>query len=110
MTPSLNQLSKNLSGGNQQKLILARELEGSPTVLLAAQPTRGLDVGVVEYVHQKLLDKRKEGMAILLATEDLDELFLLADRIAVIFNGEITGILDAAEADLEEIGLLMAGC
>lgn len=110
MTPSLNQQSKNLSGGNQQKLILARELEGSPTVLLAAQPTRGLDVGVVEYVHQKLLEKRKEGMAILLATEDLDELFLLADRIAVIFKGEITGILDADEADLEEIGLLMAGC
>ena len=110
VTPSINHLTKNLSGGNQQKLILARELESAPTILLAAQPTRGLDVGVVEYVHRQLLELRKAGMAILLATEELDELFLLADRIAVIFQGEISGVLDAAEADLEQVGLLMAGC
>lgn len=110
VTPSVNHLTKNLSGGNQQKLILARELDGSPPVLLAAQPTRGLDVGVVEYVHRQLLEKRGQGMAILLATEDLDELFMLADRIAVIYQGEIMGILDAADANLEEVGLLMAGC
>jgi ABC-type uncharacterized transport system ATPase subunit len=109
-TPSINHLSKNLSGGNQQKLILARELRSVPKVLLAAQPTRGLDVGIVEYVHRQLLEKRKEGMAILLATEDLDELFLLADRIAVIFQGNIIGILDSAKATRENIGLLMAGC
>lgn len=109
-TPSINQLSKTLSGGNQQKLILARELEREPNVLLAAQPTRGLDVGVVEYVHKKLLEKRKEGMAILLSSEDLDELFLLADRIAVIYKGEIKGILNSTDTNLEEIGLLMAGC
>lgn len=109
-TPSINQLSKTLSGGNQQKLILARELEREPNVLLAAQPTRGLDVGVVEYVHKKLLEKRKDGMAILLSSEDLDELFLLADRIAVIYKGEIKGILNSTDTNLEEIGLLMAGC
>ena len=110
VTPSLRHPTKFLSGGNQQKLILARELSVSPKVLLAAQPTRGLDVGVVEYVHKQLLKKRKEGTAILLASEDLDELFLLADRIAVIFKGEIMGILDAEEADIEQVGLLMTGC
>ncbi len=109
-TPSINHLTKNLSGGNQQKLILARELESTPIVLLAAQPTRGLDVGVVEYVHKQLLELRKNGLAILLATEELDELFLLADRIAVIFQGEIGGILDTTDTSFEEVGLLMAGC
>lgn len=110
VTPSINHLTKNLSGGNQQKLILAREMESAPVVLLAAQPTRGLDVGVVEYVHRQLLELRKSGLAILLATEELDELFLLSDRIAVIYQGEIAGMLDAKKADLEQVGLLMAGC
>jgi len=109
-TPSINHLTKNLSGGNQQKLILAREMESSPKVLLAAQPTRGLDVGVVEYVHKQLLELRKNGLAIFLATEELDELFLLADRIAVIFQGEIVGVQNANDTNIEQIGLLMAGC
>lgn len=109
VTPSIDHPTKYLSGGNQQKLVLARELEGSPPVLLAAQPTRGLDVGVVEYVRNQLLQKRVEGMAILLVSEELDELFMLADRIAVIYKGEIVDILDAAETDMERVGLLMAG-
>ena len=110
ITPSINHLTKNLSGGNQQKLILARELKNDPAVLLAAQPTRGLDVGVVEYVHEQLLIMRGRGMAILLITEELDELFLLADRIAVMYQGEITGLMDTADVHLDDIGLLMAGC
>ena len=108
-TPSVNHLAKALSGGNQQKVILAREFTQQPKILLAAQPTRGLDVGIVEYIHSQLLMKRKEGMAILLASEELEELFLLSDLIAVIFQGEIQAILDPADTTLEKIGLLMAG-
>jgi len=108
-TPSLEHKTKFLSGGNLQKIILARELWQCPQVLLANQPTRGLDVGVIEYVRQRLLEKRAEGIGILLSSEDLDDIFNLADRIAVIFRGEIMGIFDTADADLERIGLLMAG-
>ena len=108
-TPSVDQLTKFLSGGNLQKLILARELWICPQALLANQPTRGLDVGVIEYVHQRLLDKRREGAGILLASEDLEELLALSDRIAVIFSGQIVGIFDRSEASIERIGLLMAG-
>jgi simple sugar transport system ATP-binding protein len=109
ITPSVDHLTKFLSGGNLQKVILARELWICPQALLANQPTRGLDVGVIEYVHGRLLEKRKEGVGILLASEDLDELLNLSDRIAVIFKGQIVGIFDRADADIEEIGLLMAG-
>jgi simple sugar transport system ATP-binding protein len=109
MTPSIDQKAKFLSGGNLQKVILARELWVNPRVLLANQPTRGLDVGVIEYVHRRLLEQRKEGVGILLASEDLDELFNLSDRIAVIFKGQIVDIIDIDEAKIEEIGLLMSG-
>jgi ABC-type uncharacterized transport system ATPase subunit len=109
MTPSTDHLTKFLSGGNLQKVILARELWICPQALLANQPTRGLDVGFIEYVHQRLLEKRKEGVGILLASEDLDELLTLSDRIAVIFKGQIVGIFDRVDADIEKIGLLMAG-
>lgn len=109
MTPSIDHPTKFLSGGNVQKVILARELRLSPSVLLANQPTRGLDVGVIEFFHQKLIEKRKLGVGILLASEDLDELLELSDRIAVVFKGRITAVFDIKDARREEIGLLMAG-
>jgi general nucleoside transport system ATP-binding protein len=108
-TPSLQQPTKHLSGGNVQKIILARELTHCPQALLANQPTRGLDVGVVEYVHGRLLEKRAEGVGILLSSEDLDEILDLSDRIAVLFKGQVMGIFDARAATVEQIGLLMAG-
>lgn len=109
-TPSLSHATALLSGGNIQKIILARELTQCPVCLLANQPTRGLDIGVIEYVHDCLLEKRSEGIGILLCSEDLDEIMDLSDRIAVIFKGQIVGIVDARQATLEQIGLLMAGC
>ncbi|PJF39996.1 MAG: ABC transporter ATP-binding protein [Chloroflexi bacterium] len=108
-TPNTETPVKNLSGGNIQKLILARELSRNPHVLIAAQPTRGVDIGAMEYIHQRLLDEREKGTAILLISEDLDEIRLLADRIAVLFEGEIVGIVDSADADVETLGLMMAG-
>ena len=108
-TPSRDTLVKNLSGGNIQKLILARELSRQPRVLIAAQPTRGLDIGATEYVHQQLLEQRKEGTATLLISENLDEILALSDRIAVIFEGQIMGIVHQGEATSEQLGLLMAG-
>jgi general nucleoside transport system ATP-binding protein len=109
VTPGLDAPVKVLSGGNQQKIILAREIGQCPQCLLANQPTRGLDVGVIEYVQHRLLEMRADGAGILLASEDLDELLNLSDRIAVIFRGEIMGIMDAQDASLDQIGLLMAG-
>jgi simple sugar transport system ATP-binding protein len=108
-TPSRETLAKSLSGGNIQKLVLARELSRRPRVLVAAQPTRGLDIGATEYVHAQLLEQRQEGTAILLISEDLDEILSLADRIAVIYEGQIMGVVDGDEATAERIGLLMAG-
>jgi len=99
----------SLSGGNAQKMILARELERKPRVLLAAQPTRGLDVSAIEYVHKLLIEQRDAGVAILLISTELDEIFALSDRIAIMYAGEIVAIIDAADADLNEVGLLMAG-
>jgi general nucleoside transport system ATP-binding protein len=100
---------RTLSGGNMQKVILARVLERQPQVIIVAQPTRGLDVGATEYVHSKLREQRERGAAILLISEDLDELFTLADRIAVIYEGQLMGLFAAAEIDTERLGLLMAG-
>jgi simple sugar transport system ATP-binding protein len=100
---------RTLSGGNMQKVILARVLERQPQVIIVSQPTRGLDVGATEYVHAKLREQRQRGAAILLISEDLDEILALADRIAVIYEGEIMGLLPAAEANAERLGLLMAG-
>ena len=108
-TPSLETPLKNLSGGNIQKLILARELYRSPRVLIAAQPTRGVDIGASEYIHSTLVAQRDQGTAILLISEDLDEIRALSDRIAVIFGGRIVGILDRHEATVDQIGSLMAG-
>lgn len=108
-TPSRETMVKNLSGGNIQKLVLARELSRKPRTLIAAQPTRGLDIGATEYVHLRLLEQRDEGTATLLISEDLEEIMALSDRIAVIFEGKIMGIIDREEATTERLGLLMAG-
>ncbi len=108
-TPTQQTLIRSLSGGNIQKLVLARELSRVPRVLIAAQPTRGVDIGATEYIHQRLLEQRAKGTAMLLISEDLDEILALADRIAVIYEGEIVGIVDRSQADIEQLGLMMAG-
>jgi simple sugar transport system ATP-binding protein len=98
-----------LSGGNQQKLILARELSRDPHVIVANQPTRGLDIGATAYVHQKLMDERARGAGILMISADLDEVLLLSDRILVMFNGQSMGILDRTTTTMQTLGLMMAG-
>jgi simple sugar transport system ATP-binding protein len=102
-------LVKTLSGGNAQKVVVARELAEPPRVLVAAQPTRGLDVGATQFVHEELLRLRGQNSAILLISADLDELLALSDRFLVIFEGRLVGELAAAEATRERLGLLMAG-
>ncbi|UCF10641.1 MAG: ABC transporter ATP-binding protein [Candidatus Bipolaricaulota bacterium] len=101
--------AKNLSGGNIQRLVLARELCGSPRFVVAAHPTYGLDVGATEQIRQVLLDQRDRGAAILLISEDLDEIMQLSDRILVLYEGEVMGVVDAEDAELEGLGLMMAG-
>jgi len=101
--------ASSLSGGNLQKLLLARELSADPWLLVAAQPTRGLDLGAAEAARRFLVELREAGKAVLLISEDLDELFALCDRIAVLYAGRIMGTFTASEADEEQIGLLMAG-
>ncbi len=100
---------RTLSGGNMQKVILARILSHEPKVVIAAQPTRGLDVGATDYVESKLLEARDRGAAVLLLSEDLDEILSLSDRIAVIYEGEIVGVLPVGEATPEKLGLMMSG-
>jgi ABC-type uncharacterized transport system ATPase subunit len=100
---------RTLSGGNMQKVILARALSRNPRLVVASQPTRGLDVGATEYVRTKLLEQRNRGAAVLLLSEDLDEILALSDRIAVIYEGRIVGLLSAEEAEEEKLGLLMSG-
>ena len=100
---------RTLSGGNQQKLLLARELAGQPRLIVAVHPTRGVDVGATEAIHEALREQRARGAATLLISEDLDELLALSDRIAVLFDGRVMGTLPARGADPEQIGLLMAG-
>ena len=108
-TPSQETPIKSLSGGNIQKLVLARELSRNPRVLIAAQPTRGVDIGATEYIHQQLLEQRAKGTATLLISEDLDEILALADRIAVIYEGQIVGVVERQSASVQELGLMMAG-
>src|SRR5439155_7606045 len=97
-----------LSGGNQQRTVLARELQRQPRFLIAAQPTGGLDVGAIEFVYDQLLEQRRNGCAMLLISTELEEILTLSDRIAVMVRGRFVAVLDAGEASLEEIGLLMA--
>ena len=108
-TPSQETHAKSLSGGNIQKIVLAREISRNPRAIIAAQPTRGLDIGATEYVREQLLVERRKGTAIMLISEDLDEILALSDRIAVIYEGQIMDIVPRADATPEKLGLLMAG-
>jgi ABC-type uncharacterized transport system ATPase subunit len=108
-TASRDALVKSLSGGNLQKVILARELSGQPSLIIAAQPTRGLDVGAMEFIHARILEEKDRGAAVILISEDLDEIMMLSDRIAVMYEGEILGEIEAEKADREQIGLWMSG-
>jgi simple sugar transport system ATP-binding protein len=107
--PSVDTEARLLSGGNLQRLIFAREISSGPNLMVAVQPSRGLDVGAVATVHRLLLERRSAGAAVLLISEDLDEILAIADRVAVIYEGRITGVVDAATADIGELGLLMTG-
>ena len=108
-TPGLDTPAHNLSGGNIQKLIMARELSGSPGVLLVAQPTRGIDVSASVYIHERLIRQRADGTAVLVISEDLDEVMAISDRILVIYEGVIISAADPRVTSREEIGLMMAG-
>ncbi len=108
-TPSASHPTRTLSGGNLQKIIMARELSGKPKLLVAHQPTRGLDISAGEYVRRRLVEERDRGAGVLLMSEDLDEIFQLSDRIAVIYDGRIVAVTTPEMTDLESIGLSMAG-
>ncbi|WP_066503626.1 ABC transporter ATP-binding protein [Abyssisolibacter fermentans] len=108
-TPNEDVKAKSLSGGNQQKVIIAREFNRNPALLIASQPTRGLDVGAIEFVHKRIINQRNNGKAVLLVSLELDEVLTLADRIGVIYDGKIIGILDAKDATEKELGIMMAG-
>jgi ABC-type uncharacterized transport system ATPase subunit len=108
-TPSLDTPVRNLSGGNIQKLIMARELSAEPRVLLVAQPTRGIDVGSAQYIHERLVEQRDQGSAVLIISEDLDEVMSISDRILVMYEGSIIGEADPRTTAREAIGLMMAG-
>ena len=105
---SRDDLMKNLSGGNQQKVVLGREIMRNPDLLIAMHPARGLDISATEYVHQRLLEQRNQGKAVLLISTELDEIIKLSDRIAVFFEGKVMGVVPA-DTPIERIGLLMAG-
>lgn len=108
-TPSIETSAGSLSGGNQQKVIIARELSRPIKFLVASQPTRGLDVGSIEYIHRRIVEKRNEGVGVLLVSSELDEVMGLSDRIAVMYRGRVVAIVDAAAVTKEYLGLLMAG-
>ena len=104
-----NSIARSLSGGNQQKGIIGREILSNPDLLIAVQPTRGLDVGSIEYIHKRLVEQRDKGKAVLLVSLELDEVLNVSDRIAIVNNGELIGIVNASETDENEVGLMMAG-
>jgi simple sugar transport system ATP-binding protein len=108
-TESPDQPAGSLSGGNQQKLVVAREIGTQPTVLLASQPTRGVDVGSIESIHRRLIEERDNGMGVLLVSSELDEVLSLADRVAVVYRGRVVATFEQKDADRDRIGLLMAG-
>ncbi|MBO8176593.1 MAG: ABC transporter ATP-binding protein [Bacillus sp. (in: Bacteria)] len=108
-TPDEYTKARALSGGNQQKAIIGREVDRNPDLLIAAQPTRGLDVGAIEFIHKRLIEQRDQGKAVLLVSFELDEIMNVSDRIAVIYEGKIVAIVDPKETDEQELGLLMAG-
>ncbi|MGB3135521.1 MAG: ABC transporter ATP-binding protein [Nodosilinea sp.] len=108
-TPSVKTRSGKLSGGNAQKVVLARELSQGHNIILAAQPTRGLDIGAMEFVHAQLMAQRDAGAAVLLISTELEEILRLSDRVAVLYEGQIVGIVNAENADVKQLGLWMAG-
>ena len=108
-TPSIDTPGGSLSGGNQQKMVVAREFSRPIKLLIAAQPTRGIDVGSIEFIHNQIVSKRDEGVAVLLISSELDEIMALADRIVVMYKGAVIGIVPREEATREGLGLLMAG-
>jgi len=108
-TPSETTLARALSGGNQQKAIIGREIDRDPDLLIASQPTRGLDVGAIEYIHKRLIEQRDHGKAVLLVSFELDEVLNVSDRIAVIYEGQIVAVVNPKETTEQELGLLMAG-
>ena len=107
--PNPKLTAKNFSGGNQQKIVLAREIERNPDLLLVGQPTRGVDIGAIEFIHQQIVALRDQGKAILLISVELDEILSLSDRVLVMFDGEIMGERQPAKTNEKELGLLMAG-
>jgi simple sugar transport system ATP-binding protein len=109
MTTGISAKARSLSGGNLQKLILARELSGQPSLIVVSQPTRGLDIAATEFVRSILVQQRNRGAAVLLVDEDLSELITLSDRVAVMYKGQIVGLLEPGQFNIEEIGLLMTG-
>ena len=108
-TPSIHNQVSNLSGGNQQKVIAAREFSRPLKLIIAAQPTRGLDVGSIEFIHGRIVEKRDEGTAVLIVSSELEEVMALGDRIGVMYQGRIVDILDPVDASMERLGLLMGG-
>jgi general nucleoside transport system ATP-binding protein len=108
-TPSIEAPARTLSGGNQQKVIVAREMSRDLRLLVAAQPTRGLDVGSIQYIHERIVEERDEGVGVLLVSTELEEILSLADRIAVMYRGRVVAVLGSGEASRERLGLLMAG-
>ena len=108
-TPSTETLTRKLSGGNIQKVVIAREFSGDADMLLVAQPTRGIDIGAAEYIHEQLLTQRSQGRAILLISEDLDEVMALSDRLVVMYEGSVMGRVSREDATVEQVGLLMSG-
>jgi general nucleoside transport system ATP-binding protein len=107
--PNKDLKTANFSGGNQQKIVLAREMERNPDVLIVGQPTRGVDIGAIEFIHNQIIKMRDAGKAILLVSVELDEIRSLSDRILVMFDGQIVGEADPATADETELGLMMTG-
>ena len=102
-------IARSMSGGNQQKAIIAREIDRDPMLLVAVQPTRGLDVGAIEYIHKQLVNERDEGRAVLMVSLELDEVMNVSDRILVIYEGELVGEFKPEEITVEELGLYMSG-
>ena len=108
-TPGINVPVNSLSGGNLQKVLMARELARNPKVLVVHNPTRGLDIGATHYIHEQLIKQRDAGVGVLMISLDLDEILTVADRIAVMYEGKIMAVMDAKDADVDYIGLLMGG-
>ena len=108
-TPGIDVPASNLSGGNQQKVIVAREFSRDLDLIVASQPTRGVDVGSIEYIHSQIVAKRDSGTAVLLVSTELDEILALSDRIAVMFDGRVVAVVERDDTDATELGLYMAG-